>query len=323
MAMPLPVPVVPEWDDTVRKDWPPGFIPLTIPSSADGLPQAAIVRRAEGKARRPLLVSLHTWSCHASHRDELAARVAEADWNYVRPDFRGPNWTPDACLSDKAISDIDDAIAWGLALENTDPSAVFVAGTSGGGHATLGMYLRSRHRVRAFSAWAPISDLGCWYGESRARKNPYADHILAATRSGKNLDVAEARRRSPLHWDDPPKAERVLDIATGVHDGFTGSVPIQHSLLFYNKVALALGCTDPSRLVSDADLLDLLVHRRPRAPRDLGEMGGRRIHYRNSWQNVSVTVFEGGHEMITAAAMSRMQELAGGGGSVREGGSSR
>ena len=304
-----PAPSVPEWDDTIRKDWPKGFDFLTIPSTADGSPQAVIVRRAAGRDRRPLVVSLHTWSCHALHRDALAPHVAEADWNYVRPDFRGPNWTPDACLGGKAISDIDDAIAWGLALPNTDPGRVFVVGGSGGGHAALGIYLRGRHEVRAFSSWVPISDVEAWYWESRARKNAYADHILKATGSGEALNVAEARRRSPLHWDDVPSAGRILDIAAGVNDGDTGSVPIRHSLLFYNKVLRALGCGEPSRFVSDSDILDLLVHRKLREPRNFLEIGGRRIHYRNSWRNVSVTIFEGGHEMLSEAAMSRMVDL--------------
>lgn len=60
------------------------------------------------------------------------------DWNYIHPDFRGPNRTFDSMGSQFVLSDIEDAIEFALKNTHADPNNVHIIGVSGGGFATLG-----------------------------------------------------------------------------------------------------------------------------------------------------------------------------------------
>ncbi|GMW00202.1 MAG: hypothetical protein AMXMBFR84_13400 [Candidatus Hydrogenedentota bacterium] len=293
--------------DPSPEPWPGEYTLIDIPSSLDGVLQRAYFAQSQGDTPRPLLVSLHTWSGNYTQTDPLAAKALEANWNYIHPDFRGPNWSPDACLSDKAIADIDDAIQFALTTGKVDTSNIFVTGVSGGGYATLGTYLRTRHPVKAFLAWAAISDIEAWYWQCVNAKQEYADHILRSTSSGAALDSEEARRRSPLHWNVTQLPNGQLEIYEGIHDGYTGSVPISHSLLFYNKVAV-LAPGHPS-LVSMEDMINLLS-------RNVGQsteskpIDGRAVYYMRQTGPVSLVIFEGGHEMLVEHCFERMRQMA-------------
>lgn len=66
-------------------------------------------------------------SFRMEQEDALAALAAAADWNCIHPDFRGPNISPEACLSDLVVSE--------------------------GGHAACGMvFLKSRRSFRRLLA---------------------------------------------------------------------------------------------------------------------------------------------------------------------------
>jgi len=128
--------------------WPEEFKVVEIDSSADGAKQKAYFSRASSSTQKPLLVSLHVWSGSYASKDALAAYAKQHDWNYIHPDFRGPNTGPDNCLNDKVLADIDDAIAFGLRMGNVDTQNIFVVGFSGGAYAALGAYARTRHLVK-------------------------------------------------------------------------------------------------------------------------------------------------------------------------------
>src|SRR5690606_28898094 len=192
------------------------FSLVQIPSTADGASQAAYFLPAKDGQPMPLLVSLHTWSGDYSQADPLAGPALQAGWNYIHPDFRGANKSTDACLSTKALSDIDDAIQYAIENGSVDPARIFVVGVSGGGYATLGSYLRSRHTVRAWLAWVPISDLAAWFYESQSRENQYAQDIINCTSEDGEFDEEAASRRSPLRWDFPEKLSGRLEIYAGI-----------------------------------------------------------------------------------------------------------
>ncbi len=296
------------WDDT-RQAAPEDALPdVEILSSMDGTKQKAIFRASTRTEACPLIVSLHTWSGDYRQRDPLAAQCVALNWSYVRPDFRGPNCTPQACGSPQVISDIDDAIAYALEQAPVAPSEIHVIGASGGGHAALVMYLSSRHPVTSFSAWVPITDLVDWYHESVGRRRKYAWDILAATSGGKDhLDEAQARRRSPLHMPflSNLPGKRRLYLRAGIHDGHTGSVPITHSLRFYNRAVRENGA-DEADLVSVDDMFTLAIARTfPGAEPDR-YLGGRTVHYSRSFKNVNLTIFEGGHEMLIPVALDHI-----------------
>lgn len=294
------------WDDTSKQGWPTEFKRIEIPSGVDGTQQPAYFLPApEGAAKVPILASLHTWSAGYEQKDPLAMLAKKAGWLYIHPHFRGSNKNRDACLSDKALADIDDAIQYALDQPGADATRVFVAGGSGGGMATLGAYMRSRHDVRLFLAWVPISDLAAWHNESQARGNKgYAADIRACTSEGPELDVAEARRRSPLYMEGPVRPRHRLEIFSGINDGHIGSVAVSHSLRFFNRLAEHYG--HPEQRVSEHEIASLLA-RQGKADPALGVMGDRAVWFKRDIPEVEVTIFEGGHEMVVAECFKRME----------------
>ncbi len=108
------------------------FEQVSITSSMDGTLQKAYVHNAS-KDNQPLIVSLHSWSGSYDQIDPLAGLSAKYGFNYIRPDFRGPNNTPQSCASYFALSDIDDAIEYAIEHFRMDENSIYVVGASGGG----------------------------------------------------------------------------------------------------------------------------------------------------------------------------------------------
>lgn len=292
---------VSEWDNPQQGTWV-GFDEVEIPSSLGGTPQRAYFRKATGPRRRPLVVSLHTWSGDYTQQDPLAAEAAARNWNYIHPDFRGPNNRPQACGSREVIADLEDAVRYAVEHGNTDPEDVHVIGVSGGGYATLLAYMTMKYPVKSFSAWAPISDLKSWYEESVGRRQHYAEDILRCAPADNEPDTIQLRQRSPLHLPYPTALRRGarLCIYEGIHDGYKGSVPITHAINMYNYVARTLGAADSS-LVSDREALRLVAARQ-NPDRDIRQtLCGRAVHLSRNHSTVSLTLFEGGHEQLPQA----------------------
>ncbi len=215
-----------QYDDTRPGQWPEPFELVKIPSTLDGNVQDAWFFPSTNPGPNPLVISLHTWSGDYNQKDTLAMMALNENWNYIHPDFRGPNWSSKACCSEYALEDIDQAIDYAIAHGNVDMSQIYVIGVSGGGYAALAVYMRSRHQINTISAWVPISDLEAWYHQSSIRGNGYAMNVMKCTDSGtEQLDEKEARKRSPLYWDTPQRDTK-LYIQAGVYDGIQGSVPI-------------------------------------------------------------------------------------------------
>jgi poly(3-hydroxybutyrate) depolymerase len=286
---------------------------VLIPSSVDGSDQPCYLILPGGFQPEgpplPLLVSLHTWSGDVQQRNEPLERLADQrGWIYLFPHFRGPNRHPDACGSATAQQDILDAVAWAREHYPVDPRRIYLTGVSGGGHMTLLMVGRHPEIWAAASAWVPISDLTAWH--ALHAEGPYGAMVRASC-GGAPGDSPEVdrqyRQRSPItHLH---RARGVpLDIAAGVHDGHTGSVPIQHSLDAFNVVAAAVGVAgvcqhEVAQLSRRGGKLD-----DPR-PSDRVEDAvlGRRIYLRRYAGRSRVTIFDGGHEGIAAAAVDWLE----------------
>jgi lysophospholipase L1-like esterase/acetyl esterase/lipase len=289
------------WDDTKSKDWPSQVKKVDIKSSADGILQAAIFYAAPGPGPKPLIISLHTWSGDYMQKDTIANICIARGFNYIHPDFRGPNRRPEACASELVISDIDDAISWAMANTQTDPENIHVIGVSGGGYATVLTYLRSKHKIRSFSAYAGLYNLVDWYDECVGRKARYVADIEAST-SGKKgeFNLEEAKKRSPFFMGKPvtDRSNSKLTFYCGIHDGYTGSVPITHSLQMYNKLVGDFDPHAPSSLVPQEYILTMVRARSLPGGGDQGTFRGRKIIYKNDYQKrINITVFEGTHEM--------------------------
>ncbi|WP_300703993.1 alpha/beta fold hydrolase [Bacteroides sp.] len=302
-------------DYTAESQWDTAFVEVDIPSSIDGKTQKAYMYRSKKEMPQPLIISLHTWSGNYTQMDPLANEILNYEWNYIHPDFRGQNWTPDAMCSSLAIADIEDAIHYALANTCTNPQDVHIIGLSGGGFATLAAYMQIEYPVKSFSAWVPISDIEAWYWESVGRKEGYAQDILNAISAKRTLNQEEAIRRSPLKQAFPREKRKnaQLSIYGGIHDGYDGPVPITHSIYMYNRIVgelkygisetdeiLAKAISDPD-LVSEKNIINLLTKRiNPECSKE-GMLLDRNIHFSRQYDNIKLIIFEGEHELLPQA----------------------
>ncbi|WP_459061864.1 alpha/beta hydrolase family protein [Stenotrophomonas sp. PSU-St15] len=282
-----------QWDNTVAKEWPAEFV---VQTTSKGQKLFAHAPKELGK--RPLVISLHTWSGSYDQHDQLAPYAAANGWNYVHPQVQGPNNHPGACLSDAVLADIEDAYDWAIGNMDVDVSNVVVVGVSGGAYTALGSMLKSKIPAKAYFAWVPITDLAAWRNQSAKRNQKYLADIEACAAVAGAYSLDEARRRSPMNI---PLVEGrkypQLHLFAGLHDGFNGSVPTSHSILFYNRLAKHYGASE-SDLVNAEQMAAITTLASEVESEDL--IGDRDIHLRRTVPGVSLTVFDGGHEMLVA-----------------------
>ena len=299
---------LPEAADASEQEWPAACSEDSIASSTDGSWQKFMYYKSKSSLPGPLVISLHQWSSdYRQVKGSLVRQAIDRDWNYLHPDFRGANNHPKACCSDYAICDIDDVIQWAKENMQVDKTQVYVIGASGGGYAALCHLMQSKLQVAAYHAYVPITDLESWYEESLSRQNKYAADILACTGSSGSLDKDQARKRSPLHMTAARGrlTSTQVHLYAGIHDGYTGSVPVTHSLKFYNKLLKDLGAADPRYIISPEDQIRLLSARSyPTA--GTAWFGYRKIHYHKKYRNIEVLIFEGGHEIPEDMALDRI-----------------
>jgi len=172
----------------------------------------------------------------------------------------------------------------------------------------------STHDIKTFSAWVAITDLVKWFYESEGRKSGYSKDISKVTggwTDEKNYSVGleEAIQRSPYYMKTPVEKRKFskLNIYAGIHDGYTGSVPITHSLLFYNKVVKDFDPAEEKALIPDQDILEMITSRnfknKPGA-----SIGNRLIHYEKSYNDrIRIVIFEGGHEQLIDVALGNLE----------------
>ena len=289
--------------------WSDEFKIIKIKSPIDSAIQQAYFYKTKSTTPQPLVVSLHTWSNDYTQYDSINEFSLEKDYNYIHPNFRGVNNTKDACCSELVISDIDASIDFAIENANVDTTRIYVIGMSGGGYATLGMFMKSKHRIKKFSSWVPLVDLVQWYEETKILKLKYSEEILACTQSKDGLLNEEiARQKSPIFWGTPIKKLNysTLEISTGIYDGMIGNgvIPITHSINFYNKLLSDLSVTDSTKYVSDREKLRLLEFRKPLS--DYGKISGREVMLVKETNNIKLTLFEGGHEILTKYAFEEL-----------------
>ena len=275
---------------------------VTYPCSFDNSQQKALVYFVPEKTPRPLVVALHTWSCTYANTAGYAALAARHKCHMIGPDFRGRNTVgnPLSMGSDAAVADIVSAVEWMKKQCAVDPERIYLVGGSGGGHMALLMAGRHPEIWAGVSAWCPISDLKAWCAFHQGKG--YGAHIIRNLKGDPRQDAAaakEAAHRSPLTWLARAK-DLPLDIATGIHDGHKGSVPISHALNAFNAV------------VPEADRvpqahIEIMV-KEEKAPEGTPAVrdpafGNRQIHYRKVSGNTRVTIFEGAHHILSGTAM--------------------
>ena len=280
---------------------------ITFFSEADGSMQPALFCPAQGDGPRPLVVALHTWSYGmAGGGEKFFPGCAKRNWHCIYPEFRGPNWRPEACGSDLVVSDLAGAVAYVKANYPVDDSRVFLVGGSGGGHASLLLAGRHPELWTAAAAWCPISDIAKWHDSCLKveRDKAYSEHIRLACGGDPSKDAAaygEAMKRSPVTYLAAARGKTIIDIGTGIHDGHTGSVPVSQSIEAFNLLAAG-----PDR-IGEADIEYMVRHEAvPEHLRFDGEdpaYGEHRVLMRRVSGMVRLTIFEGGHDILPGASL--------------------
>ena len=288
------------------KGWPKEIREIKYLSKVDNSKQPALFFAPTVRGEpRPLLVGLHSWSSdYRQNNSPYATWCIEHKWNFIHPNFRGPNRQPQATGSERVVADILSAVEYAKQNAAVDETRIYLLGASGGGYAALLMAGRAPEVWAGISAWVPISDLTKWYAETSKRKLKYSRDIELSL-GGKPLlgtkAEAEARKRSPITYLARAKGV-ALDINAGITDGHNGSVPISHSLEAFNLLAAAKDRLTAKQIsefvrtakvpqsITDAVLVDKTY-------------GAKRVLFRRQSGTARVTIFQGGHEIIPAAAL--------------------
>ncbi len=297
-----------EVNNGLEQKWPSECKKVEIISSADHAVQPAYFFKVKSSQPRPLVVRLHAWSADYTKVDGVAQLCIDNDYNYIHPDFRGPDDRPEACGSPLVVQDIDDAIDYAIAHANVDTASIHIVGGSGGGYATLLCYMKIKHRVKTFTAWASITNLVDYYYECAGRRVKYEKYMYDLEKVTSGLpkdgfvpyfDEAEAVKRSPVFMDTPvaKRENSKLFIFAGIHDGgLEGDVPFTHSLNFFNKVVSDFDYSDQKILFSPGEMLRLMDWQTTGTPVFKDHLSV--LIQRHYLDKLQITLFEGGHEMI-------------------------
>ena len=272
-------------------------------SSGDNTMQPAMAMRPSGP-KAPLLVALHTWSADYTIGHEAYAKwCADNGWAFIYPQFRGPNWTPEATGSELVVADLSSAVEHCAKAMDVDQDRVYLIGASGGGYNALLMAGRRPDLWAGVSAWVPILDLAAWHADNVRSGHGYADHLVKSCGDvpGASPEVdAQYRKRSASTYLANAKG-LPLDINAGIHDGHTGSVPINHTLRAFNLLAAPesrLTAAQIDHFVATQEVPPELAAPCPDPLYDVHQPLFRRVS-----GDVRVTIFEGGHDIVYDAGL--------------------
>ena len=259
----------------------------------------------------PLVVALHTWSgdYRQNHHKAIEQWCIENGWAYIHPNFRGPNLRPEATGSERVVKDIASAVTYAGEQIAIDPASIYLVGTSGGGYTALAMAGHHPEIWAGVSAWVPIADLRAWYDECKKANRKYYNDIAASCGGAPGDSPAvdkEYRGRSPRTYLSNAR-EVMLHINAGIHDGHQGSVPISHALLAFNEVARS------EDRISREDIRFFVE--KAQVPEHLKTYildpayGKKQPLFRRTSGSATVTIFNGGHELIPEAAIAWIQAV--------------
>ncbi len=310
------------------KAWPDEVLDITFPSKADGTQQPMRYYAPPVARPAPLLVYLHPWSTTYQFADNIfyARWCMQHQWAICVPDFRGPNTGPAACGSELMVQDVLSAVQYAREHAAIDANRIYLLGASGGGYATLLMAGRAPTLWAAASAWVPIYDLKDWHQYCKTKGAGYyqqMENVCGGAPGSSPAADEEYRRRSASAWL-PQAADMIVDIACGMQDK---AIPLDHSLRAFNVLARK----EDRLAMADIDFID----RQRQIPKHLYPQGGdphdgktgaldpanlpkrpdkivneftpaeytERLYFRRCSGKVRVTVFDGGHDIVSRPAL--------------------
>ena len=301
-------------ENLTAADWPEGVRDIRFVSGGDGTDQPALFFGVQGSEPRPLIVFLHQWGGDYKYLGgrPIARWCVAEKWNFIQPDFRGPNVRPEAMGSDLALADIESAVAYAKKNAPVDSSRIFVVGASGGGHAALLAASRMPGVFKGASVWVPISDLVAWH--EQCLNTPHASYSknIEAACGGKLAKGSNAEKqaiaRSPLTYLNP-EVETMFDINAGINDGHEkAAVPISHSFHAYNALV-----REEARV---KDEIVTMMTKERKVPDEMkftkvdASYKDRSVLFRREADRSRLTIFDGAHEMIASAALAWVESTA-------------
>lgn len=286
-------------------EWPQAIQEIRYLSKADQTQQPALFYAPPQRKPQPLLVALHSWSGDYKQGTSVvyARWCLTNSWVFIHPDFRGPNQRPEATGSELVLQDVLSAIEYARQNAAVDESRIYLMGVSGGGHLALLLAGRAPEVWAGVSAWVPITDLTAWYHESKLAGRRYADDIVKSCGGVPTPGSAaekECVKRSPLTY--LVSANQVaVDINAGIHDGYTGSVPVSHALHAFNLLA-----AKADQLSDDQIRYFASTQKVPPAlavAQSTLAYGHKPILFRRQSNRARLTIFDGGHEAFYEAGL--------------------
>lgn len=285
----------------------PALRDIAFASGPDNIQQRAMFYAPKSETPVPLIVALHTWSGDYTqqYHKAIGEWCLKNGWAYIHPNFRGPNWKPEATGSPLVIADVVSAVDYVKKTANIDAESIYLVGVSGGGYTSLLMAGQHPDIWAGVSVWVPIYDLTAWYEQGQYQED------MVKSCGGKPGDSPEVdeqyRLRSPRTYLANAKGVR-LHINAGIRDGHEGSVPVSHSLLAFNKVADEKDHVTAEEIKHFVEKIAVPKHLQGDFANPTDEAnatyGEKQPLFRRESGNASVTIFDGGHELVPDAAIA-------------------
>lgn len=165
----------------------------------------------------------------------------------------------------------------------------------------LKSYLKLDVKVDAYIAWCPVTDLESFYYHSLCVGDEYSSDIISCV----NNDLSLISARSPIHDKTQVPVNSLLEIYAGIHDGCTGPVSITHSVDFFNKIMWYMNWGQ--EVVGDDVIIKLLTRSMPAISGYT--IGDRNVYLLKEKYPLSLTVFDGGHEILVDYSIERIKQI--------------
>lgn len=286
--------------------WPPEVQAISYLSPADNTMQSALFYNPEKPEPVPLLVALHPWSADYLRKEpDYAVWCIRKGWAMIHPNFRGPFNRPEATGSELVVQDILGAVEYARKQAKIDPDRIYLIGVSGGGYISLLMAGRHPEVWAAVSAWVPIYDLKDWHAECATRNAHYAKQMEKSCGGapGASAEVDQQYRVRSASTYLKNAAAIPLDINAGIRDG---SVPVSQSMNAFNALAKPedqISGKDIKFITDKAEIPETFP-----APVQDKLYGKRSVLLRRVSNNARVTIFNGEHEIISAAGLAWLEK---------------
>ncbi|MBK9260691.1 MAG: alpha/beta fold hydrolase [Polyangiaceae bacterium] len=285
---------------------------VDIRSSLDKTIQKALFYTPTGDSPKPLLVVLHSWSENYLQNIGIPYAIfAERNgWALIHPDHRGPYRKPEAVASELSLGDVLDAVEYAKKRARFDSSRIYLVGYSGSAMTSLVLAGKHPEIWAGVVSWVPIYDLVDWYEwmQKTSPERHYAGEIAAAC-GGRPIPGSpaekECRRRSPSQYLSNARGRVPVYLGLGIWDHL---VPPNHALRAFNDLA------SPNERIPEGQLREL--DRTRRVPhelvfsgkRPLYEQAGAKVLLERSSLGSTVTIFQGGHDIIYNAGLAWLAE---------------